>query len=145
MTPFPAAEFAAQARAYVGTRYQHQGRLPGVGLDCAGVALCAARAVGYNVADVVGYSMLPDGDTLTRAVGRYCARVPTLDAIEVGDIILFAWDEEPQHVAVVSAMSPYPTIVHAHSYARRVVEHILDETWLARARVVYRFGALEEI
>ena len=30
------------ARGYVGTPFHHAGRLPGVGLDCIGVPVCAA-------------------------------------------------------------------------------------------------------
>jgi cell wall-associated NlpC family hydrolase len=36
------------ARECLGTPFQHQGRVPGVGLDCVGVAIYAAREVGLN-------------------------------------------------------------------------------------------------
>lgn len=138
-----APDFAAAAASFVGTRYQHQARLPGVGLDCVGVPLCALAIVGVEIDDVAGYGRLPDGDTLTRALEAHCDRVSLVD-VAIGDVVAFAWVEEPQHVAVVTSLAPYIEIVHAHSHARKVVKHILDDTWRARARVCYRIRALYE-
>ena len=44
------AEFIAAARSYLRTPYGHQGRMPGVLLDCVGVPICAARQVGLKPA-----------------------------------------------------------------------------------------------
>lgn len=129
--------FAAAAVACCGTRYQHQGRLPGVGLDCIGLAVCAARAAGVIVDDQSGYARLPSADDLTRAIDAHCYRI-RLSEINVGDIIAFAWVEEPQHVAIVCSTSPYVEIVHAHAIARKVVRHIFDDGWRSKARIAYR-------
>lgn len=137
MTTPLAQSFADEATGYVGTAYQHQARLPGVGLDCAGVAVCAARAVGVEIEDPIGYGRLPNGDDLTRAIDAHCVRV-ALSEIEVGDIVAFAWTEEPQHVAVVVSTAPFVEIVHAHIRARKVVRHRLDDQWRARARLAFR-------
>ncbi len=40
-------DFVRVARSYIGTPFHHQGRLPGVGLDCAGVIVCALAECGY--------------------------------------------------------------------------------------------------
>ena len=37
------ADAVRVARTYIDTPFQHMGRLPGVGLDCAGVLVCVAR------------------------------------------------------------------------------------------------------
>ena len=132
-----AQSFADEAASYAGTHYQHQGRLPGVGLDCAGVAVCAARALGFEIVEPVAYGRLPSADELTRTIDAHCVRIP-ISNLTVGDIIAFAWSEEPQHVGVVVSTSPYTEFVHAHVRARKVVRHILDDTWRARARLAFR-------
>jgi cell wall-associated NlpC family hydrolase len=53
-----AAEIIAAARACLGTPFRHQGRLPGIGLDCAGVALHVAQAVGCGTLDASGLSLI---------------------------------------------------------------------------------------
>ena len=42
-------KIVAAARACIGTPFRPQGRLPGVGLDCIGLAAWAVRAVGIEV------------------------------------------------------------------------------------------------
>ena len=129
--------FAAETLAYVGTRYQHQGRLPGVGLDCAGVFVCAARAKGFVIVDRDDYSRLPLMEQILDSFDACCDRVALAD-IEVGDVILMAWTLEPQHVCVVTSVDPYIEIVHASAPTKRVVKHVLDAEFASRVRVVYR-------
>ncbi len=126
-------KFVESAESYVGTRYMHQGRLPGVGLDCAGVVVCAARAAGVEVMDVSSYSRNPSGMQLIAAVGKHCK--PVYTEPECGDILAFAWQDEPQHLAVYVGGG---YIVHAHVVARKVVKHVLDKTWTQRIVGAYR-------
>jgi hypothetical protein len=39
----------AAVRACIGTRFRSQGRVPGLALDCVGVALVAAQAAGEHI------------------------------------------------------------------------------------------------
>jgi len=39
-------EIVRLSRAYIDTPFHHAARLPGVGLDCVGLLVCVARAVG---------------------------------------------------------------------------------------------------
>jgi cell wall-associated NlpC family hydrolase len=108
------AEVVAAARALVGTPYQHQGRLPGVALDCAGVVICVARACGLIEADfdVTGYTPRPDG-TLLAYCDRYLTRIEQ-DAAGPGDVIVTRFGGEAQHFGI---LSPYlhggQAVVHA--------------------------------
>ena len=121
------------ARGFLGTRFRHQGRLPGQGLDCAGVVVCAARAVGVAVHDVVGYGRLPDGDALPRHLATAGCKEIALDDARPGDIYLMRFESDPQHLALVTDIG----ILHAYADVGRVVEHRLDDVW--RARIVAAF------
>ena len=65
---------AAAARSYVGTPFVHHGRRPGVGLDCAGVAFCAAWDAGLAVADNFSYGKLPKPDFLLDMLSQQIGR-----------------------------------------------------------------------
>lgn len=117
------AAMVAAVRAAVGTRFRAQGRLPGVGLDCVGVALLAAAAGGGRI--------LPEAYALG---GDHAGRIePVLAAVGCrpvasaapGDVLLIAPTARQRHLAVVT-----PTgVVHAHAGVGRVVEGPLDPGW----------------
>lgn len=128
------------ARTYVGTPFHHQGRLPGVGLDCAGTIVCALTACGIEIQDVKGYSRVPSGTLLTEAVEQHCDKV-ALHEMLPGDVLLFRIRTDPQHLALVSAIAPV-TIIHGYSEAGFVVETGLDNFWLPRLEACYRIRGL---
>jgi cell wall-associated NlpC family hydrolase len=134
-------EFVDLVRAMVATPFHHQGRVPGVGIDCAGVVVCAAQAVGIEVADQQGYSRIPSGGQFLAAVKEHCEQIAA-DDVRPGDLMMFSWRTEPQHLAVVVAMDPM-SIVHAHQQVGGVVEHEVDNAWWRRFRAFWRLRGLD--
>jgi cell wall-associated NlpC family hydrolase len=124
------------ARGMIGTPFKHQGRLPGVGVDCAGLVICALADAGVSIRDVKGYGRLPAHGVFMGVVDDHSDRIEQAD-IQVGDLMVFAFRAEPQHIAVVSCVDPV-RIIHAYSAIGRVVEHGMDETWQTRLRGCYR-------
>ena len=59
--PLMGEAVVAQARAWLGTPWRHQGRSPR-GVDCAGLVVLVARALGLADHDVAGYSRLVGAD-----------------------------------------------------------------------------------
>lgn len=59
------------ARSYIGTPFRHQGRRPGRGLDCAGVVVCALRALGRRVDDTRNYRRTPPRGLLRESFQRH--------------------------------------------------------------------------
>jgi cell wall-associated NlpC family hydrolase len=135
------ADFIETARGYLWTPFHHQGRLPGVGLDCAGLVVCAARAHGYEVADVQGYASTPSQGLFTKALLEHCDSIAQADVLP-GDLMMFAFKSEPQHIAIVSDINPV-TLLHAYAAVRSVVEHHLDATWQQRLCACYRLRDIE--
>jgi len=88
-------------RSYIGTPYRHQGRVPGKGLDCVGVAICALREVGIVVDEPDHYRMDPDSDVLIDCIRQVADPIPARDR-QAGDLLVFWWshDRAPKHVAV---------------------------------------------
>jgi cell wall-associated NlpC family hydrolase len=121
------ADVVTQARTHLGTPWVHQGRQPGVGLDCVGLAVVVARELGIATPDATGYGRHPDGVTLLatlRATGW--AEVPP----RAGCVALMSFRRGPQHVGL---LVPYLHgglgLLHALSTRGQVVEHRLDDRW----------------
>lgn len=133
-----AAPILAAARACLGTPFRHQGRLPGVGLDCIGLVVAVASALGLPVQDATGYGRSPADGLLEAALDAQLVRADPAP----GAIALIRFDGDPQHVGI---LGDYPagglSLIHAYLPSRRVVEHRLDDAWQARIVRCYGFPA----
>ena len=134
-------ELINSARSYLGTPFHHQGRLPHVGLDCAGLVVCAASENGYAVDDVRGYANIPSQGLFTQSVMGHCDKI-NIDELQAGDLCMFAFTSEPQHIAIVSSVEPLK-IIHAYLQVNKVVENNLDGFWLKKLRGCYRLKGVE--
>ena len=119
-------DIVATARSYIGTPFHHMGRLPGVGLDCAGVLVCAARALALVAPDfdVPAYTPTPDGRQMIEWCERFMTPVAQ-DEMQPGDAILLITDLHPQHLGILGDyVHGGLSIIHAASNATpgRVIE-----------------------
>jgi len=121
------------ARACLGTPFHHQGRTPAVGLDCIGLIVVAAKAAGIEVRDRTDYSPRPDGTSLVAALEEH--GFSKADAIQAGDILLFRYDRQPQHVALATSSD---TMIHSFAPAGKVVETSIGAYWKRRLTCIYR-------
>lgn len=106
------ADYAAEARSWEGTPFHWQASLKGVGCDCRGLIVGAARALG-----------LPEADGLWAGVADYGARVPvaklkqglreTLEPFEsvLGAVLLMKVAGVPQHLGIHAGTH----VIHAYS------------------------------
>jgi NlpC/P60 family putative phage cell wall peptidase len=128
-----------EARKWIGTPFHHQGRLIGVGVDCAGVVVGVAHALGlaesYN--DPRDYSREPDG-SMARILSAHLDKVPWKDR-QSGDVVHVAWSRLPQHVGILTGRG---TLIHAYGKAG-CVESPLSGSLLCGVRQVYRFKGVE--
>lgn len=122
------------ARSFVGTPFHHAGRLPSVGLDCIGVVVCAARAAGFEIVDVLAYPLRANG--MLRAI--IDDKFVKVTDMQPGDVLLMSFDGEPHHLAVYAGA----TIIHAYAQARKCVEQEYSAWWADRTVGVYRFKEL---
>jgi cell wall-associated NlpC family hydrolase len=85
----------------IGTPWVHQGRLPGVALDCAGLVIVVARKLGLVPPDfdINGYQRMPDG-SMPHTLRQYMVSVRR-ENMAPGDVVSMAFDKDPQHVGIV--------------------------------------------
>lgn len=121
------AAVVAEARAWLGTPWQHQARARGVGVDCAGLVIGVARALGLVAADmdVSHYARMPDGRSLLYHCDEWMRRVARTLA-QPGDVLVMRFDEHPQHLAIAAD----------YAHGGLAIVHALDSRDRKRARVV---------
>ena len=140
MTP---AAIIAAARAEIGTPFRHQGRIPGKALDCAGLVVTVAAAIGADYIDQQGYSRHPSDGLLEAALDNQpCLVRVALADMQAGDVLLMHIAGDPQHLAIYAGFNQQAqseTIIHAEIRARKVCEHRLSDEWRGRIVRVYRF------
>lgn len=128
----------ATARSWLETPWHHQGRLKGVGVDCIGLVVGVADALGLAAAVTGPYGRRPDDRLLKRGLRLHMRRVRV---IMPGDVLLFEVDGAPQHVGIASELPDGGSgVIHAHAQSRKVVEHRLGH-WESRIVGVYRWPA----
>lgn len=132
-------EFVAYVRSLKGTPFKHQGRVPGVGLDCPGPLICACRRFGIRPPDfdVTGYPERPDGSMLKAICDEHMESVP-LHEMKPADVLLVGWGKgPPQHLGIVF---DYPHGGMAMLHADRVRAKAVTETRVEFGRAM-RFVA----
>ena len=134
-----ADDVISAARECLGTPFLHQGRLKGVGLDCAGLGVIVAQSIGAKHRDLKAYGRDPYKGLLKETLDNQqgLKRVKR-DSMLPGDLLLLRFGRQPQHLAIYTGT----TIIHAYETVGMVCEHSLDERWLARIIGVYRFKVL---
>jgi NlpC/P60 family putative phage cell wall peptidase len=137
------ADVVTEARTWLGTRFHHQGRLKGVGVDCAGLVVGVAEAMGLQVQDRTDYTRQPDGTMLQETCDAQLIQI-ALEDIRPGDVLLMRFEQEPQHLAFVGDYEfGGLSLIHAYAQSRKVVETRLDDVWLARVVAAYRFDGVD--
>lgn len=126
------AAIVAAVRDCVGTRFRPQGRVPGIGLDCIGVALRAAAAAGLGGLAVPAYAIGGDNAGLLMPFLASCG-CRCVGAAQLGDVLVVEPAPGQRHVAIVTSLG----VVHAHAGLGRVVEGPIDPGWTIIA--IWRF------
>lgn len=131
-----------QLRQCIGTPWKHQGRKPGVGLDCAGLGAYWLALNGIRVRDRKDYGRDPDGslwDEMCRCLGEPIAQGRNCAAKALpGDVALMEYTfGAHRHVGVIGDAYGL-SLIHADSNAKKVIEHPLDARWARRIVGVWR-------
>jgi len=131
------SDIVAAARELVGTPFRHQGRIPNIALDCAGLICAVAVTLGIEHVDIQGYGRYPHENLLKLTLDDQCCLAPVKD-MQIGDVLLMRFGREPQHLAIYAG----ETIIHSYEAVGNVCEHRLDDVWTSRIVAVYRFAAV---
>lgn len=139
------AEIVKTARGWLGTAYQHQASLKGVGTDCLGLLRGVWREL-YGDEPEPPPPYTPDWaealgrETLLEAARRYLDEIPIGEA-RAGDVVLFrmALGSPAKHCAIISRPG---RIIHAY-WGRAVTETRLVPWWTRRIAAAFAFPRVE--
>jgi len=120
------------ARSVLGTPFEHQGRQPDRGLDCAGLVLWIRHRLELTDFGLRNYPRLPQADRLLQLAAE--AGFRETEIARSGDVYCRWLARDPQHLAIASECG----IIHACQRAGRVIGHRLDGRW--RRRIVSIFS-----
>lgn len=139
----------AEARTWAGTPYVHQGRVRGAGVDCVGLVIGVAHALGISTFDTSDYLQQPDPIRMGRLLREH------LEVIDIGELARgdIVWVHvadarlapDPQHLAIITETAPRMMMIHAlrrtikRTDENRVVEHGLDRVWHQRIAGCFRY------
>lgn len=130
----------AAARECLGTPFKHQGRVVGIGMDCAGLLVHCFKALGVDHFDEFGYPRNPYDGQLEKILDlQPSLRRIDLTEVQAGDVLAMRLKSAPQHIAIHTGLvRGHPYVLHASELHGRVVEHRLDELWGSRVMRAYR-------
>ena len=142
--PLTREHIVTEARRWIGTPYQHQASLIGIGADCLGLVRGVWRtcigpepeATGPYSAD---WAEATGQERLFAAGEKYFSRIEPASA-EPGDVLLFRWrDHVPaKHLAIVTSPG---MMIHAHDGAN-VAEVALAPWWQRRLAFAFTFPGI---
>ena len=126
------------ARGYIGTAFHHQGRRPGVGLDCAGIVICAAWQAGIGIDDIEGYGERPEPQVLLRHLADQLVRVEvgSIAEAEPGTVDAF-WIGSRSRVQHLQIITGEGTMIGVEQDGE-VEERAIPQGWADRLHSVWR-------
>jgi NlpC/P60 family putative phage cell wall peptidase len=131
----------AEALAWVGTPYRHQGSRKGVGCDCLGLVRGVWRAVYGTEPERPGpyardWAEAGGGDPLLEAAARHCRQKPAAE-MAAGDLLIFRWRPHcaAKHAGVLVAEGRF---VHAYEGLAVTVSPLAPQ-WRRRIAGVFAF------
>ncbi|MGE0212737.1 MAG: NlpC/P60 family protein [Parvibaculaceae bacterium] len=136
-----AARVVAEARGWVGTPYQHQASVKGVGTDCLGLVRGVWRALHGAEPEAAppygpGWAEADTRERLAEAAMRHLLPL-AFDEWGAGDVLLFRWRAHlpAKHAGIATSRS---TMVHAQEGAA-VCEVAVTAWWRRRLSHAFRF------
>lgn len=154
-------ELLVIARSWLGTKFQHQGRIKksienNGGCDCLGLIIGVIKEAGIthvtvnkqliplSQIDCQNYSRMPDEIKLRNDLNNFMLHIEK-EKIKPMDIGLFELDGRAQHLGFLTQLESGDIgMMHAYAPARKVVEHGFDALWRKRLVAVFRWPHLAQ-
>jgi cell wall-associated NlpC family hydrolase len=132
-------EIISEARSWIDTPYQHQGRLKGAGVDCVGVVIKVAHELGMSKWDITNYSPSPSNGLLLSEARKHMDEIAPTDA-RPGDWLVMKFHTEPQHLMLLTEPD---LVLHAYAGAGRCIEVNLIQPVKNRIVTALRYRGIE--
>ena len=138
-----------EARALKGVRFLHQGADPATGIDCRGLLLCVARALGHTLSQAYrsNYARRPDAAEFRAALSGELEEIP-FDELREGDVVFIRWprEREATHAGIVCQGPHERMLIHARSNSNGFSGSVVEEPykrWEKYVTAVFRFKGVE--
>lgn len=150
-------ELIAEARTFIGTPWQHQGVLKGLGCDCEGFLEGVARntALPVLVEVIRNYRRHEDGSMMLRLLNEGLEFVaagegrepPDMSLALPADVLAFCDEQlrepdKPRHLGLLTQVRHDGVCYVIHASERGVIEHRLDLKFLRRIHSIWRIPNL---
>lgn len=129
-----------EARTWLGVPWRHLGRNR-QGIDCVGIGVAVAQALGITDYDIQTYSRTPSPGLLD-GLRKVADEIPITDILP-GDFLVMRDSAYPYHVAFVSEKHGVTHIIHAHARRRMVVEEPYANEWPGVTVAAFRFKGVK--
>ena len=141
------SDIVKEAREWIGTKWQHQGAVKGVGCDCAGLVRGVYKKLTGRGVDIplnypATWHLFKEESRMYDTLSLHAGEEILLENVQAGDIVTFSFrDRFPDHH--VGIATGEGTFVHAYMDVKHVVETRLDKTWQGRLRHAFRFPGVD--
>lgn len=140
-----AQQIIDEARTWLGTPWQHQGSLKGVGADCAGFIEGVNINCGLLVRQAFAkdYRRREDGATMLHLLNELTEFSDS--ETRLASIIAFHDGREPsvpRHLAFASQILPHTTYIIHSSERMGVAEHRIDASWIKKIHSLWRIKGI---
>jgi cell wall-associated NlpC family hydrolase len=135
-------KFIKIARSWLGTKWQHDQQIKGVGVDCVNFLTAVAIEYGCDLPPIPkNYERVSRNNEIIDYIADnfnciYKKGIQTKIEMKTTDIAVFNISGYSTHVAIIT--EPYK-IIHADNRVGRVIEHNLDGVWLRKLESIWRF------
>lgn len=141
-------EVIAYARTTKGTPWHHQGRQPGVGIDCVGEILVIMWHFELTNIDFTKYPRLPNRTLLYQFVGELVragvGRPIVKEDRKPADVALLRIKENPQHFGWITDVGLLHAQYSSNKAQCKVIEHGMDAEMVRSIRQVYRINGITD-
>ncbi|MBI1313693.1 hypothetical protein GC176_20565 [bacterium] len=139
------AEIIEAARSCLGTKWVHQGRVPGQGIDCAGVILYTGKVLGVTDYEPPPYQRNAKWNEFLKHF-QLCFEEIQIADVRPGDILVFRQEVFPCHCGIMTDPDEQGNLRFVHSYLIRhkVVEERYSNEWRTLTRAAFRYPGVED-
>lgn len=128
-------EIIAEARKWDGVRWRHQGRTRLQGIDCVGLIVLVAQALGISDWDITTYGRRSMDHGLKKHFYHHMEVIKNLSDAGPGDVVLMKELAFPTHVGILG----HGTLIHAYLPRKKVVEEPYSADWVAKTTDAFKF------
>lgn len=128
--------FIEIARSWLGTKWQHDQQIKGIGVDCVNYIMAVAIEYGFELPPIPkNYNRFSRNEEIVQYAQDNLDSI-LIEEMDTADIAIFKVSGYSTHVGIITA--PYK-LIHACNKTKKVIEHNLDGVWLRTLHGIWRF------